>query len=40
MKMQRILLVPIVAIVLVVGNAGATSLTGCLKGASPEGVYE
>jgi hypothetical protein len=40
MKTQAILLAPIVAIVLVVGNAGATTLTGCLKGANPEGVYE
>jgi hypothetical protein len=40
MKTQLTLLAPIVAIVLVVGNARATSLTGCLKGVNSEGVYE
>jgi hypothetical protein len=40
MKTQLTLLAPILAIVLVVGNAGATTLTGCLKGANSEGVYE
>jgi hypothetical protein len=40
MKTQMTLLAPIVAIVLAVGNAGATTLTGCLKGVNPEGVYE
>jgi hypothetical protein len=39
MKMLMTLLAPIVAIVVVVGSAGATTLTGCLKGANPEGVY-
>jgi hypothetical protein len=40
MKTQVTLLAPIVAIALVVGNAGATTLTGCLNGANSEGVYE
>jgi hypothetical protein len=40
MKTQVTLLAPIVAIIMLVGNAGATTITGCLHGANPEGVYE